>query len=558
MRSVQMRWAVLGVLGMLLVGCGGEPQTDPEQAAVATVNGTPITVEAFEEGYVAYLIQTGQNDTPAHRYGYLDNLIDTHLLAEEARRRGFDRDSAYQAFEIRARKKALGGAFFKDAFLTTLPPPTDAEIRQAFARWKQQVVVRHLFYRSEAEAWAAHARLEAGHDFLEEAQDCYDLAAFDSTAGYLGPVRYFQVEGAFAEAAFALDVGAYSEPVRTRRGYHIIRVEDKHISPLLTESEYQTRKAGIASQWRLQHRQQEGDAFVRSYMEARDVQVEPQAIQALALAIEDLEHTAQPEMGPLLDEGVGLDRDALRAMLTPETVLATYAWQGERHPFTAAMYYFWLEDLPFHEARHRTAASVGRALRNEVFAREGAHRELDGPEVEQQVARQTRRYLAAHLRRHLRANPPDTVSDAFRQAAYERLGGDPPETQVTFWVIPFETMAAARAARERLARRPASADTYASYRHHEQVPADAVATWGYYAERAPLQQPVVVGTGEAWGVLFVAQREQVAAPEPQQPARTDALKPYAGEYELVKTLRADATAVVDTVLFEQRMAWAYE
>ncbi len=420
--------AVIGCLVVcLLAACNrGEIPLDERSRAVATVNGAVLSVADFEGTYVAFLINTGANDTPRNRHRHLNGLIDTYLLAEEARRRGLDRDSAFLAFEARALKKAVGGRFYETAFLATLPPLSDADVRRAFARSKQQVVVRHLFYRNEAEAQAAYERLQAGRDFVDEAQDCYGTAAYDSLAGYLGPIRYFQMDDAFAEAAFGLDLGQYTPPVRSRFGFHIIRVEDRILNPILTESEYQTRRAGIASQLRLRKRRLEGDRFVRGYMEDLDVQVNPEGIRALALALQDLEHRVTPEplsMAPDVELAV-LDLGALRAAFVPETPLATYRIAGETRTFTARDYYFWLEDLPFAEARHRTAASVGRALRNEVFAQAGIARGLgDEAPVRREVENQSRIYLAGALQAQLRQEaaeaPPD---EAFLREAYERMG----------------------------------------------------------------------------------------------------------------------------------------
>jgi len=278
-------------------------------------------------------------------------------------------------------------------------------VRQAFARYKQQVTVRHLFYRNEADAQAAYERLQAGRDFIDEAQDCYGTAAYDSLAGYVGPIRYFQMDDAFAEAAFALEVGRHTAPVRSRFGFHIIRAEDRIVNPILTEAEYQTRKEGIASRLRLRKRRLEGDRFVREYMEGLDVQVNPEGIRALALALQDLERRVNPEPLPVAPdvELAVLDLGALRAAFAPETPLATYRVAGEARPFTARDYYFWLEDLPFGEARQRTAASVGRALRNEAFAQAGIEQGLgEETRVRREVENESRIYLAAALQARLR------------------------------------------------------------------------------------------------------------------------------------------------------------
>ena len=235
----------------------------------------------------------------------------------------------------------------------------------AYARHKQPIVVRHLFFDQEDSAAAAYARLQSGRSFLQEAQDCYQTQAFDSSAGFLGRISYFQTDDAFAEAAFALEVGDISAPVRSRQGYHIIRVEDRLAAPVLTESEFQTRKVGIASLLRLRRRRLSGDRFVRTFMDGLNVEVHGRHIAALKRALLRIERRAADDIVSSLDESESA------VALDPGSVLARYTYNGEEYIFTAADYFFWFPDLPFAEATSRTAASVGRALRNEVLAMSG-------------------------------------------------------------------------------------------------------------------------------------------------------------------------------------------
>jgi len=411
---------------ILLAGCAGHSETgeDEGSSVIATVNATSITLSDFERTYVSFLLQTGANDTPEYRYVHLQNLLDMHLLAAEARRQGLDRDSTFLKFKKRVWKKAVGGRFYERAFLETLPPPTDADIREAFFRYKQQVVVRHLFYRAEMEALHAYQQLQGGRDFLDLAQECYNTARYDSLAGFLGPVRYFAMDDAFAEVAFTLDVGTYSSPVKSRYGYHIIRVEDRITNPIITESGYQMRKAGIASQFRLRKRRLEGDQFVRTYMENLGVQVRAESIYALAEALRILERRVvaeAPEITQDMEMNM-LDRNALRAQVTPETILATYHVRGEERTFTGQDYYVWLPDLPFAEARHHTAASVGRALRNEVFAAEGTRRGLTSDSVVlREVQNQSDMYLANALLARIRTSMVDASSSDMRTQEQQQL-----------------------------------------------------------------------------------------------------------------------------------------
>ena len=377
---------------LLVSACAGS--ADDVDRVLARVEAHSISVGDFERSYVNALLQSGANDTPEFRWAHLDRLLDEYLLYEEARRRGLDSDSLAIGFEQLAVGKALAGRYYEQAFLQYLPPLDEATIRQAFARFKQPLIVRHLVYHTEAEAEAAFGRLNAGRSFLEEAQECFQTAAFDSMAGYLGEVRYFQVDDAFAEAAFALPVGSYSAPVRTRHGFHIIRVEDRLSAPILTETEFRMRRAGMASLLRLRRRRLLGDRFVRTFMDTLKVQVDGDGVRALQAALNRLESRKGLATVALSDADSPASSE-----LEPKTVLATYLQSGRRNLFTAEDYAFWLPDLPFAEAVNRTAASVGRALRNEAFAQAGRQAGLEhSPQVTADVDAELRTFLAGILR----------------------------------------------------------------------------------------------------------------------------------------------------------------
>lgn len=96
---------------------------------VARINSTTITVGEFEDllnDAPAPIRQTYAD--PARRREYLDNLVMTFLLADEARRRGLDRDPQVS----QTVRRILGQRVEQVAILEAITPDriTDAEVRQ--------------------------------------------------------------------------------------------------------------------------------------------------------------------------------------------------------------------------------------------------------------------------------------------------------------------------------------------------------------------------------------------------------------------------------------------
>ncbi len=91
----------------------------------------------------------------------------------------------------------------------------------------------HILLKTEEEAAAVKATLDTGADFEDVARH----QSTDVTAQRGGDLGYFQrgqFVPEFEKAALALAAGQISEPVKTRFGYHIIRLNDR-VEPKIRE-----------------------------------------------------------------------------------------------------------------------------------------------------------------------------------------------------------------------------------------------------------------------------------------------------------------------------------
>jgi peptidyl-prolyl cis-trans isomerase C len=114
---------------------------------------------------------------------------------------------------------------------------TDKAMREVYqdavAKMAEELEVRarHILVATEAEAKAIVAELKKGTDFAELAK----LKSKDpGAAAEGGDHGYFakdQMVPEFAEAAFKLEKGQLSDPVKSQFGWHVIRVEDKRKKP---------------------------------------------------------------------------------------------------------------------------------------------------------------------------------------------------------------------------------------------------------------------------------------------------------------------------------------
>ncbi len=82
--------------------------------------------------------------------------------------------------------------------------------------------LRQIRLKDEAAAREAHGRLQTGDDFFLVAKE---LADMDAKATELGLMKKSELPPALADTAFALQPGAFSEPMKSVIGWHILRLE---------------------------------------------------------------------------------------------------------------------------------------------------------------------------------------------------------------------------------------------------------------------------------------------------------------------------------------------
>lgn len=399
---MRFRWFGYLWVMMLWVGCTSDPGVPFDAGdTIARVNGDILDEQFYFDSYIDWLTRTGYNDDPTARQIHLQNAIDILLLAQEARRRGFDREVEYADHMALMRDAALGGRFLQAAVFDTLGAVTEEDIRRAFVNTHRKVYVRQLYFMDEAEALRYHRRLASGEDFVALANELYRTPAFDPDAGMVGDIAYFGAEDAFTEAAFALKMSEVSPVTRTRQGWVILRMENESRNPLIRETDYANRSKRLRSLLTERRVNLSGDAFVRAHMSRLNPVLDMPTYEALNPFLTGLPPAIRIEPGEIR---------RIREAITPDTPLVRYSDGGREHVMTVGDFMRWLPVLPVSEVRNRPGAAIGRALRNQVFAKQGGDARLDrDAKVKWQLAYVGTHWLADAMRRSL---PSDSAAAA--------------------------------------------------------------------------------------------------------------------------------------------------
>jgi peptidyl-prolyl cis-trans isomerase SurA len=163
---------------------------------------------------------------------YLDLFVNFKLKVTEARSRGMDTTKAFVA-ELESYKSELRKPYVASA------DQVDRLVKEAYERMKEEVRTSHLLVNvgpdaSPADTLAAwnkaisfRQQVISGASFEKVAAQFSDDPTAKENGGDLGYFTALQMVYPFESAAYRLNVGELSNPVRTRFGYHIILLKDR-------------------------------------------------------------------------------------------------------------------------------------------------------------------------------------------------------------------------------------------------------------------------------------------------------------------------------------------
>ena len=200
---------------------------------IARVNGTEIRASDLaiaEEDVGSNLPMTGE---ARHEYltKYLSDMILVAQAAEAKKvqdREDFKRRLAYSRDKLLMEMmlQQEGKASISEGALHQL---YDEAIKQMAG--EKELHASHILVDTEDEAKAILAELKKGGDFAAIAkQKSKDPGA--ANGGDLGYFTQDQMVPEFAQAAFKLEPGQLSDPVKTQFGWHVIKVEEKRDRPI--------------------------------------------------------------------------------------------------------------------------------------------------------------------------------------------------------------------------------------------------------------------------------------------------------------------------------------
>ena len=228
----------VSLLALVIVSCkspGTGKVSQNQGNLLFRTGGTPVYTDEF--AYV-YKKNNFNNDSAFHRTDvqeYLDLFINFKLKIKEAQQLGMDTTASFVS-EFNTYKSQLTKPYLSESGVT------EKLKKEAYERYKQEVKASHILIRVAKEAapsdtlTAYNKALEirekavGGEDFSALAKTYSEDPSAKTNGGDLGYFTSMQMVYPFEDAAYKTNIGDISMPVRTRFGYHIIKVLGKRPS----------------------------------------------------------------------------------------------------------------------------------------------------------------------------------------------------------------------------------------------------------------------------------------------------------------------------------------
>jgi peptidyl-prolyl cis-trans isomerase C len=226
---------------------------------------------------------------------FLEELIKRELIYQHAMKMKLDKDPEYLDKVREFEKMTLVSLVLKKE-VEDKAVVDDSEVRAFFDKNKDKFTIgtelraSHILVETEKEAKDIHARIKKGEDFSQLAKKFSKDSGSADKGGDIGYFTRGKMVPEFENAAASLKPGEVSEPVKTRFGYHIIKLTDIKQG---TQANFEQSAESIHRQLLGEKRKKLFDAYVEKLEGELKVVKNEENLKSVALPWEQSEEPNQ-------------------------------------------------------------------------------------------------------------------------------------------------------------------------------------------------------------------------------------------------------------------------
>ncbi|MEW6161705.1 MAG: peptidylprolyl isomerase [Nitrospirota bacterium] len=266
-----------------------EEQKRPYLAKVGNVKITQTDLEKELKNLPDFAQKMFEGSEGKERF--LNELVKKELLYQEASKKGLDKDAEYFKKVEEFKKITLIGLLLEKE-IESKAKVSDQEVKDYYEKHREdftpvsQLRASHIVVKTEKEAKKILERLKKGEDFAQIAKKSSIDTVSAKNGGDLGFLSRGQTVPEFEAAAVRLKPGEISEPVKTKFGYHIIKVTDKKVGQVI---EFEKIKDHISQNLSAQKQKEVFDSYIEGLKKSYKVEINREALSKLAAGEEKKE-----------------------------------------------------------------------------------------------------------------------------------------------------------------------------------------------------------------------------------------------------------------------------
>lgn len=287
---------LLVIVFVVLLAAGCTSKKDAADPVLAKAGKTEITKEDFIKEFSRVPEWAkGNFQTDEGKKQFLEELIKRELIYQDAEKKGLNRDKKFND-EVEEFKKMTLVKSVLEKEIEEKAKLDPKEVREFYDkrhdefRIGSEVRASHILVDSEENAKNILQRIQRGESFSSLAEKVSKDEGSAKNGGDLGFFGRGRMMPEFERVAFSLKTGEVSNPVRTRFGYHIIKVTDRKEGRL---GGFEEVKDAIAQRLTREKQKDLFDSYVEKLKKEYKTEIYETELKALKIAEGEAQTQAQ-------------------------------------------------------------------------------------------------------------------------------------------------------------------------------------------------------------------------------------------------------------------------
>ncbi|PEW00294.1 peptidylprolyl isomerase [Bacillus cereus] len=225
MKKKKLFWGtIISCVVLALVACACGFSNNVVTSKVGNVTEKELSKELRQKYGESTLFQMVLSEALLDKYKVSDEEA-TKQVEEAKDKMGDNFNSTLERLGLKnedeLKEKLKPEIAFEKAIKATI---TEKDVKD---NYKPEIKVSHILVKDEKTAKEVKEKVNNGEDFAALAKQYSEDTGSKEQGGEIAGFAPGQTVKEFEEAAYKLDAGQVSEPVKTSYGYHIIKVTDK-------------------------------------------------------------------------------------------------------------------------------------------------------------------------------------------------------------------------------------------------------------------------------------------------------------------------------------------